>query len=118
MKSNDPIFPAVKPIDILKKELLPTVMPCVNELLEIVKADKEYEVSFIYFYKDMLVTKSDIGTGKPLTVGYISFSNNLVILTKFLFSNGDVFRPFSAREVELHKLDGGVSLQKQPSSQS
>eukprot|EP00116_Pleurobrachia_bachei_P009876 sb/3470138/ len=33
----------MKPIHILKKELLPTVMPCVNELLKIVKADKEYE---------------------------------------------------------------------------
>ncbi|XP_063681084.1 IQ domain-containing protein K-like isoform X2 [Bolinopsis microptera] len=33
----------LKPIEVLKEELLPTVMPCINELLQIVKNDKEYE---------------------------------------------------------------------------
>jgi len=33
----------LKPIEILKEELLPTVLPCINELLKIVKDDKEYE---------------------------------------------------------------------------
>ena len=37
----------VKPIEILREELLPTVLPCINELLQIVKNDKEYEVSFL-----------------------------------------------------------------------
>ena len=33
----------LKPIEILHEELLPTVLPCINELLRIIKEDKEYE---------------------------------------------------------------------------
>jgi len=33
----------MKPIEILKRELLPTVLPCINELLNMIKEDKEYE---------------------------------------------------------------------------
>lgn len=33
----------MKPINILKEELLPTVLPCINDLLTMIKDDKEYE---------------------------------------------------------------------------
>lgn len=41
----DPVVPPkqTKPIEILKQELLPTVLPCINNLLKIIKEDKEYE---------------------------------------------------------------------------
>ncbi|KAL5253332.1 hypothetical protein ACHWQZ_G013202 [Mnemiopsis leidyi] len=33
----------LKPIEILREDLFPTVLPCIQELLQIVKQDKEYE---------------------------------------------------------------------------
>ena len=58
---------AVKPIEVLKEELLPTVMPCINELLQIVKNDKEYEVSqtWLLRYYTAVIVYSKVSV--PLT---------------------------------------------------